>query len=232
MAKTFHIAIIPDGNRRWAKKHGIKGYGKLYDIAINGLVDIAEKAFDHDVTHLTMWGSSHANLADRSGAFFKGIDKAFRENIHRFSEHPVIEKHDVRINIIGEWRSSLTPKTIEAFEQAMQRTSHHKSRELTLLIDYSGDRERTEAIKSIIKNPKGNPEKLLREHSWTGHLPDVDLVIRTGSWQDPHNSAGFLSLLVDESQLYLPKLYWPDFTPNELKKALDDYHSRQRRHGK
>src|SRR4051812_14137835 len=115
-SESFHLAIIPDGNRRWGRQHGLTGYAKLYDKAIEGLVGTVQTAFNEGVTHLSMWGSSHANLADRSSDFFSGIDRAFRNNIHKFSEHPVIEKYDVRINIIGEWRDSLTPKTIEAFD--------------------------------------------------------------------------------------------------------------------
>lgn len=234
MSQVFHLAIIPDGNRRWAKQHGITGYTSLYDTAIETLVTTTEAAFEQGVTHLSLWGSSHANLTSRSSSFFRGIDKAFRENIHRFAESPVIERYDVHINIIGEWRNSLTPQTIEAFNEAMAKTAHRTSCELTLLIDYSGNRERTAATQSILDTPNsGGPvEQLLRSRSWTGHLPDVDLIVRTGAWQDPHNSAGFLSLLVDEAQLSFPKVLWPDFGPAELKKVLDDFHARQRRHGK
>lgn len=234
MSDTFHVAIIPDGNRRWARQQGVKGYKKLYDIAINGLVDITETAFDNNVTHLSMWGSSHANLADRSADFFNGIDRAFRENIHRFSEHPVIDKYGVRINIIGEWRDSLTPKTIKAFEEAMAKTAHHDKCELTLLIDYSGTRERTAAVESILENHESYipVDQLLRKHSWTGHLPNADLIIRTGSWQDPHNSAGFFSLISDEAQLSFPEIYWPDFSQEHFRDILDDFSARDRRHGK
>jgi undecaprenyl diphosphate synthase len=234
MSDTLHIAIIPDGNRRWAKQNGLKGYKNLYDVAINRLVDVTEVAFDSGVTHLSMWGSSHANLADRSSDFFNGIDKSFRDNIHRFSEHPVIEKYGVRINIIGEWRDSLTPKTIEAFEEAMAKTAHHSNRELTLLIDYSGTRERTSATQAILDNPTTSEpvEQLLRSRSWTGHLPDADLIIRTGSWQDPHNSAGFFTFISDESQYAFPEIYWPDFSPGHFHGILNDFLARDRRHGK
>lgn len=234
MSDSLHVAIIPDGNRRWARQNGIKGYKNLYDVAIDGLVSATETAFDNGVTHLSLWGSSHANLADRSSDFFNGIDRSFRDNIHRFSEHPMIEKHDIRINIIGEWRDSLTPKTIDAFEEAMQKTAHHKSRELTLLIDYSGTRERTAAAQSILDSPEDSApvDQLLRSRSWTGHLPDADLIIRTGSWQDPHNSAGFFSFINDESQLSFPEIYWPDFTSDHFRAILDDFFARDRRHGK
>lgn len=232
---TFHLAIIPDGNRRWAKQHGLKGYKKLYDRGFQGLADITETAFEGGVTHLSLWGSSHANLADRSSEFFSSIDRAFRQNVQKFSDNPAIEKYDVHINIIGEWRDSLAPKTIEVFEDAMAKTAHRKGHELTILIDYSGTRERTAAVHSILTDPHDDSvptDQLLRSRSWTGHLPDLDLIIRTGAWRDPHNSAGFMSLLSDETQFSFPEMLWPDFTPETLSELIDDFRARERRHGK
>ncbi len=234
MSNTFHLAIIPDGNRRWAKQHGLKGYKKLYDKGFQGLADITETAFEQGVTHLSLWGSSHANIADRSSDFFNSIDRAFRDNVLKLSDNPAIAKYDVHITIIGEWRDSLTPKTIEVFEDAMAKTAHRTGRELTILIDYSGTRERAAAVQSIIDDPHTDiaADQLLRSRSWTGHLPDVDLIIRTGAWQDPHNSAGFMSLLVDEAQLSFPELLWPDFSSELLSEIIDNFRTRERRHGK
>jgi undecaprenyl diphosphate synthase len=234
MSETFHLVIIPDGNRRWAKQHGLRGYKQLYDRGFQGLADITETAFEQGVTHLSLWGSSHANIADRSSDFFSSIDRAFRENVRKFITNPAIEKYDVHITIIGEWRDSLTPKTVEIFEDAMAKTAHRTGHELTILIDYSGARERTAAVHSILTDPKSTvpTERLLRSRSWTGHLPDVDLIIRTGAWQDPHNSAGFMSLLVDEAQYSFPELLWPDFTSEILTGIINDFSARERRHGK
>ena len=234
MQHTFHLAIIPDGNRRWARANGLKGYKQLYDRGFAGLENVTEAAFAHGVTHLSLWGSSHANLADRSAEFFTSIDRAFRDNVRKFADHPLIEQYDVRIDIIGEWRDSLSPKTIEVFEDAIARTAHRKGKILTLLVDYSGNRERTIAVHSILTDPSSNlpTDQLLRARSWTGHLPDLDLIIRTGAWQDPHNSAGFMSLRADETQLSFPELLWPDFTGNHLVDIIDDFRTRERRHGK
>jgi undecaprenyl diphosphate synthase len=235
MSDTFHLAIIPDGNRRWAKQHGLIGYKKLYDKGFQGLSDITETAFENGVTHLSLWGSSHANLADRSSEFFSSIDRAFRDNVQKFTNHPAIEKYDVHIDIIGEWRDSLTPKTIEVFEDAIAKTAHRTGRILTILIDYSGTRERTAAVHSILTDPHDDSvptDQLLRSRSWTGHLPDLDLIIRTGAWTDPHNSAGFMSLLSDEVQYSFPELLWPDFTPEILNQQIADFRRRERRHGK
>lgn len=234
MSETFHLAIIPDGNRRWAKQHGLKGYKTLYDKGFQGLADITETAFELGVTHLSLWGSSHANIADRSTEFFTSIDRAFRDNVQKLSSNPAIEKYDVHINIIGEWRDSLTKKTVEVFEDAMQKTAHRTGRELSILIDYSGTRERDAAAGAMLQNPTSHlsPGQSLRAHAWTGHLPDVDLIIRTGSWQDPHNSAGFLSLIADEAQLSFPDLLWPDFNQDILTEIITDFKHRERRHGK
>jgi undecaprenyl diphosphate synthase len=230
----FHLAIIPDGNRRWAKQHGLKGYKKLYDKGFQGLSLITETAFELDVTHLSLWGSSHANIADRSSEFFSSIDRAFRDNVRKMAENPVIDKYDVHINIIGEWRDSLTPKTVEVFEDAIQKTAHRKGRELTILIDYSGSRERTAATHSILTDPQSDvpTEQLLRSRSWTGYLPDLDLIVRTGAWTDPHNSAGFMSLLADEAQYAFPEKLWPDFGGDNLRAIVNDFRERERRHGK
>ncbi len=234
MQNTFHVAIIPDGNRRWARAAGLTGYKKLYDRGFSGLEAVTETAFSNNVTHLSLWGSSHANLADRSADFFTSIDRAFRENVQKFANHPLIEKHDVKITIIGEWRDSLTPKTIAVFDDAMLQTKHRNGKTLTLLVDYSGNRERTAAVHSILTDnePQAPTDQLLRKRSWTGHLPDLDLVIRTGAWKDPHNSAGFMSLLSDETQFSFPELLWPEFTGEHLETIITDFRARERRHGK
>lgn len=237
MTESFHLAIIPDGNRRWAKQNGLTGYKKLYDQGINRTLEAAEAAFDNGVTHLSLWGSSHANIADRSGDFFLSIDRLYRENIKRFADHPIIEKHDVRIQAIGEWRDSLTDETIKVIDQAVADTAHRNGKVLTLLLDYSGARERAAALMAVQKNssPAASLEEAttqLREHAWTAGLPEVDLIIRTGSWKDPHNSAGFLSLIADEAQYAFPEVLWPDFDSKRLTSILDEFTSRERRRGK
>lgn len=233
---TFHLAIIPDGNRRWAKQHGLTGYKQLYDQGIDRILEVTETAFDSGVTHLSLWGSSHANLANREGDFFNSIDKLYRDNINKFADHELISRHDVKILAIGEWRDSLSPETIDVIDQAMHKTAHRNSKVLTLLLDYSGARERAAAVTDLTHhNPPTNLDDathLLRSVSWTRSLPEVDLIIRTGAWQDPHNSAAFLSLITDESQYSFPEVLWPDFNAELLTDILSDFRSRERRRGK
>ena len=233
---TFHLAIIPDGNRRWAKQQGLTGYKKLYDQGISRTLDATQTAFDNDVTHLSMWGSSHANIADRDNDFFQSIDKLYRDNINKFADHEVIARHDVRIQVIGEWRDSLSPETINVINSAIEKTAHRKGKVLTLLIDYSGARERAAAVIESSNHPipktLDDATKLLKDSSWTRTLPPVDLIIRTGAWADPHNSAGFMTLLTDESQYSFPELLWPDFTSEKLTEIIIEFQSRERRLGK
>jgi undecaprenyl diphosphate synthase len=236
MADTFHLAIIPDGNRRWAKQNGLVGYTKLYTQGVDRTFEVTEAAFANGATHVSLWGSSHANIADRDGDFFSSIDRLYRDSINRFCNHPIIEEYDIRIQVIGEWRDSLSAETIDVIDSAVEKTAHRGSRVLTLLLDYSGARERAAAVMEAFKQQPpldmDDAQLLLRESSWTRDLPPVDLIIRTGAWQDPHNSAGFLSLLTDEAQYAFPHVLWPDFTPDKLAAIVDDFRSRERRRGK
>lgn len=107
---------------------------------------------------------------------------------------------------------------------------------------YDGRRERGAAAASLAQSyaqtQQAIPEDvlemdaLLQSHAWTGHLPDVDLIVRTGAWEDPHNSAGFLGFLTAESQFSFPEVLWPDFTPAVLETVLADFTRRERRKGK
>ncbi|MEK7479484.1 MAG: undecaprenyl diphosphate synthase family protein, partial [Patescibacteria group bacterium] len=103
---------------------------------------------------------------------------------------------------------------------------------------YNGTTEMLEAIRKITED-KGQRtkditeiENALRKHLWTGELPDVDLIMRTGSTGDPHNSTGFMMWLTRESQFYFTDTYFPDFGKEELQRALEEYARRERRLGK
>lgn len=238
MSKPLHLAIIPDGNRRWAKERQLVEYAKLYSQGVTRMLDVGEAAFAYGVSHLTIWASSHANLSDRNGDFLSSMDMMYRKNITKFSKSPLVERFDIRIRVIGEWADILTPGTIKAIEDAVASTAHRRGKTLTLLINYSGNRERGAALRHLHEHPPAalpvstaEWTALLHDHSWTAELPPVDLIIRTGAWHDPHNSAGFLSLLVDEAQYTFPAVLWPDFDTEQLHQALDDFTARERRLG-
>ncbi len=237
-----HLAIIPDGNRRWARRAGIGSEKKIYEEGQNKTYEIIKAAFEAGIPHVTFWASSYANLMARPKALVSAIEGMYAKNFRDLAEHDLIHEHRVQINVYGEWRDILKDEARNAIELAIKSTSHYNDRFLTVLVGYDGRRERGQAIKAVSGDTTtlGNlavsdpleAEAVLRRHAWTGWLPDVDLIIRTGSWQDPHNSAGFLSLISSETQYSFPEVLWPDFTPAMLTAILDDYAGRERRHGR
>jgi undecaprenyl diphosphate synthase len=236
-----HLAIIPDGNRRWAKKHAITG-GKIYEKGSNTTFEIIKTAFEQDVPYVTFWGSSYANLQERAKGFVGALEELTTKKFVELTQHPLIHEYQVHVTVLGEWRDLMKPKSVATITEAIKPTANYQARQLTILLGYDGQRERGTATTALLaKYALGNipPEtdiiaanQLLRAESWTGHLPDVDLILRTGAWDDPHNSAGFLGFLNAESQFSFPKVLWPDLTPAMLQEILQEASTRERRKGK
>lgn len=233
-----HLAIIPDGNRRWARQHMIKAQKQIYQKGGDKVFEIVEAAFNQDVPNVTFWASSYANLVDRPKDFVNAMEDMYKKNFLDLAEHPLIHNNQVRIEVKGEWQDLLAPDTIEAMQLAVDKTAHYEKRLLTILAGYDGSRERGAAVSKLLKAESNQvsddllaDNSLLRQASWTGHLPDIDLTIRTGAWQDPHNSAGFLSLISDEAQFAFPSVLWPDFSSEQLAEIVEDFSTRERRKG-
>jgi undecaprenyl diphosphate synthase len=234
-----HLAIIPDGNRRWAKKQALPT-PRMYDEGGNKLSQITEAAFNEDVVNVTLWVGSRSNLQARSKVQVQVLEDLYIKKFNELAEDSLVHEKQIKIVVLGEWQDLVRNEVNLAIERAMSRTAHYSSgRQLTVLVGYDGRRERGAAVQALLNDrPSDVPsdpaaaDQLLRKYSWTGQLPDVDLVIRTGAWQDPHNSAGFLSLLTNESQYAYPPVLWPDFTPNMLHEVLEDFAARERRMGK
>ncbi len=235
-----HLALILDGNRRWGKQRGIAMSVDFY--VSSGLLglDITRAAFDRDIEDLTIWIGSLSNLTDRSALEIRALNKAYQTFFSDEANLAFLRERQIRVDCFGRWRDLLKPATIATIESVLQTTAGYNSgKRMTVLIGYDGTDERGEALRHIIESdvkPSGETSRdyadLLRQHSWTGHLPDVDLIIRTGCGDDPHNSAGFLSLLVDHSQYAFLDTLWPDFTPELLNQVIDNFAGRERRLGK
>jgi len=225
-----HIAIIPDGNRRWAKKRGLKPWeGHLKGIG-DFAQDIAWTAFDAGVEHLTIWGGSYDNLTKRSKIEIRMLNEAYRRFVRATLEDEKIYKRGVRVIFLGEWRKVLEAETIELINKIQSSTKNHKNYHLTVLVAYNGDKEMLYALNAILKDkPKSITPKIVKSHLWTAALPPVDLVIRTGD--KPHLSAGFMMWDVQYAELYFSKKMWPDFTKKDLLTAIKEYSSRERRFG-
>lgn len=232
-----HLAIILDGNRRWAKQHGITE-AQVYERGGQNIADVLEAAYNEGVQCVSIWIGSYANLTARDRILVAALDKLYRKKLDELATHKTVQEKRVRIKVIGEWRDLLSKETVQAADNAMAVTADNDGPLLVILIGYDGHRERGAAVQQLLSDspePASDvleAEKQLRERSWTGNLPDVDLIIRTGAWVDPHNSAAFLGFLTGESQFAFPKVLWPDFTAEMLQDAMDDFLGRERRHGR
>jgi undecaprenyl diphosphate synthase len=226
--KITHLAIIPDGNRRWAKERGLQVW-KGYTESIQKTVDFLKKAFDLEIEYVTFWACSYNNLLERPKEELYILEDVFKRSAKLITEDKDIHNKQVNVNYIGEWQNLLKKDTIETLDKAKEATKNYSNYHLTFLIGYNGDREMLNAINSIDKNTKVTPE-ILKQNLWTKDLPPVDLIIRTGG--EPHLSAGFMMWDAMNTQLYFSDKMWNDFTTDDLIIAIENYNNRQRRFGK
>ncbi len=228
-----HVAIIPDGNRRWAVKRGFQPYqGHLY--GAKALEKILETAYKFNIKYFSFWIASLDNLRKRSKREVDYLFKLFESKFIELRNNPRIHKEEVRIRIIGFWREIVSGSLKKIFEEVEKQTKSFSKYNLTFLMGYNGDVEMLEAIKKIlISREPVNPhfkEESLRKHLLTGELPDIDLLIRTGG--EPHLSTGFMMWHMRYAQLFFTETLWPDFKPAEFIKAIKEYANRERRFGK
>lgn len=221
-----HVAIIPDGNRRWARKHG-KAPWLGHKEGIKAYENILKKALELNIFCISFWGMSVDNITKREALEVKFLLGYFAENLMKAIKSKDLEKHDVQISILGEWRSQFPKKLVALGEKAIAETKNRKKHIVNLLLCYDGKSEMQRAFELALKtkSPLTSPKKFLL----TKDLPPVDLVIRTGG--DPHLSAGFMMWDVADAQLHFSDTLWPDFTPHDFEIAVADFLKRDRRFG-
>ena len=229
-----HVALIPDGNRRWAKKKGLVPWRGHLEGAKN-LEKILKKVWEMKIPYFTFWGMSADNVLKRPKEEVGTLFKIFKRYFQKVLKSKEVEKEGVRINVFGRWKELFPESLKEIIEKVIEKTAKNKKSVLTFLLAYNGTNEMLEAISKIVKKAQKESfkfsEKVLLENLWTGKLPPVDVVIRTGCEGDPHNSAGFMMWQTAYSQFYFTKTLFPDFSPEELEKAIKNYLKRERRLG-
>jgi len=228
-----HVAITPDGNRRWAKENGrspIEGHEEGTKV----FKKIIQHAGDRNIEYVSMWGMSLDNFVKRSPGEVAGLLKLFRNEFKSLANDPDIHRNKVRVNVLGRWREKFPFPVKGAVQEAMDATKDYGKLFLNIFLAYSGTDEMLEAVKTIAAKAKESrlsitPE-FIKQHLFTKDLPAVDLLIRTGG--EPHLSAGFMMWDVADAQLYFTQKYWPDFTTDDFDQALKEYGTRERRFGK
>lgn len=221
-----HVVIIPDGNRRWAKEHGlrpIEGHKKGLETALK----VVRGSRSLGVKILTLWGFSTENWL-RPSVEVKYLMRLYATF---FKVHlKELIKEGVRFNWLG--RRDRVPKVLrQILEKIEAQTAKNTKYILNIAIDYGGHEELVRAFKKIVKRgvkPSAINEKLVSENLETVGLPDPDLLIRTSG---ERRTSGIMPWQTAYTELFFSKLLFPDFSLSELKRAIADFTHRHRRYG-
>ena len=227
-----HIAIIPDGNRRWAKNKGLEPWVG-HEFGAKNTEKLVRQAFRLGIKCLSFWGSSLENLKKRPFQEKKALLGIYEKYFKDLIESEDIHKNKVRINFVGKWEEQFPEKLKSILHDCIQRTKDYKDYFLNFFLAYNGDDEMMEAISSIVKKYKVGQKitpQLIKENLMTRNLPAVDFLVRTGG--EPHLSAGFMMWDIANSQMYFSQKLYPDFNEEEFEKAVDEFDKRERRMGK
>ena len=229
-----HIAVIPDGNRRWAREHKLDVWlgHKTGTVSLEKLGDIIVEL---NIPYLSFWASSKDNLKKRSTQEVEFLLDLFKKKFLELSRSEKIHRNKMKINIFGSWREQFPEDVKQSLEQAIESTKNYNNYFLNFFIAYSGTDEILNTIKCIAKKARGDldlkiDKNLLKKCLLTCDLPPVDLLIRTGG--EPHNSDGFMMWDTANAQLHFSEKLWPDFNEQNFREAIEDYAKRGRRFGK
>ena len=226
-----HIAVIMDGNGRWAKERGKpRIFG--HQSAIQSVREVSEASAELGVKYLTLYAFSTENW-NRPMAEVSGLMSLLAQTIK--NEIGTLNKNSIRLNAIGDLQS--LPKTnSEQLMRAIDSTSHNTRMTLTLALSYSGRWDLTQASRLMAKdavegklNPDEINDKTISGYLSTAGMPDPELMIRTSGEERISN---FLLWELAYSELYFTPKYWPDFRKPDLYEAILNYQHRERRFGK
>ena len=228
--KVDHLAIIMDGNGRWAQSRGLERTAG-HRAGADNVLTIMKAAKEFGIKYLTLYAFSTENWK-RPAAEVGALMKLLQEFL--LKQLPGMQKENVRLNAIGRLDDLPEPARLSLLG-AMKATANNTGGVLTLALNYGGRAEIVDAAKKLIKEVKaGNldPEKLdeksFGNFLYDPELPDPDLVIRTSGELRISN---FLLWEMAYSELYISDVMWPDFGREELAEALDSYNNRNRRFG-
>ena len=222
-----HLAVIPDGNRRWAKKRGLS-LEQGYEAGVKKLGELLKWCRDEDVRILSLWGFSTENFS-RDASEVKSLFRIFNQKLVEALNHDDYHKHHVRIRFFGR-RDSFPHEIRKGIEELERATAPYKDFQLNVFLGYGGRQEIVDAVNSLLKEGKRQiGEREFAERLYTKGVPDPDLIIRTSGEQ---RLSGLMPWQSAYSELYFSKKLWPDFTRSDFNSALRDYAARKRRFGK
>ena len=230
-----HIAIIMDGNGRWAKSKGVPRVAG-HNAGMQAMKEIVKASSQLGVKHLTVYAFSTENWkrsAEEVGGIFKLVVKYVN------SELAELHKNNVRVRILGDYTQVPKP-AVESLEKSLETTKNNTGLQFNIALNYGSRAEIVRAVNLIEKDKRAGlidpdmeiTEELISRYLYTGaengDIPDPDLIIRTSGeerlsnfmlWQSAYSEFGFTDVL------------WPDFTPAEYERMIEAYQNRERRFG-
>ena len=226
-----HIAIIMDGNGRWAKQKGfLRASG--HKEGTKAVRDVVEGCAEIGVKNLTLYAFSTENW-NRPKLEVDTLMRLLVSSLKK--EIKTLQDNDIRLNSIGNI-TNLPNKARKELLDVIEKTSGNKRMTLTLALSYGSREEITNCFKQIATKVKSEEltldavdESVINEHLYTRNLPDVDLLIRTSGEQRISN---FLLWQIAYAELYFTKILWPDYRKEDLFEAIYNYQNRERRFGK
>lgn len=226
-----HLAIIMDGNGRWAKQ---KGFLRVigHENGSKSVRTTVEACAKIGIENLTLYAFSTENW-NRPKREVDTLMKLLIKSLK--SELSTLQENNIKLNCIGNL-NLLPPSTQKGLENAIELTKNNTRMTLTLALSYSSREEILNVVKEISDKVKNNiisisavDESIINQHLYTRNLPDVDLLIRTSG---EHRISNFLLWQIAYAELYFTDVLWPDFTEEHLIEALASYQKRERRFGK
>jgi undecaprenyl diphosphate synthase len=225
-----HVAIIMDGNGRWAKKRGLPHVAG-HSAGAKAVRECIAASIELGIDYLTIYTFSSENWT-RSTEEVSGLMALFVEVLER--ELTNLQRMHVRVAVIGEM-AALPDKTRLAFERVVANTAENDGLTLVVALNYGGRVEIVEAARSLARDvaagtlePDAIDEALLASRLYTAQIPDPDLLIRTSGEMRISN---FLLWQIAYSELWVTSALWPDFDRTDLLRAVVDYEKRERRFG-
>ncbi len=226
-----HVAVIMDGNGRWAKK---RGFARVFGHknGVNAVRDTVEAAAEIGIKNLTLYAFSTENW-NRPKAEVDTLMNLLINSLKK--ELPTLQKNKIKLATIGNL-SKLPAKAKAKLQEVIELTQHNTHLNLTLALNYGAREELVNATKSISKKIVNNElnveeidENIINSHLYTFNLPDVDFLIRTSGEKRISN---FLLWQIAYAELYFTDVLWPDFSKDHFYQAILNYQSRERRFGK
>ena len=221
-----HVAIIMDGNGRWAKKRGLPRVAG-HRAGTENLRTIIRASAEFGIKYLTLYAFSTENWS-RPQAEVTGLMNILADVIDR--EMAELHKEGARLLHIGHL-DGLSKILREEVKQAIELTRNNKGITIVLAFNYGGRDEIVHAVKKLLADdvkPEEVDAELVSKYLFTRDIPDPDLVIRTSG---ERRTSNFLTWQTVYSEWCFPKVFWPDFDKEALRKALQDYAERERRFG-